>query len=427
MPYQIAAIDVHKKMLAVVVADVEVEGDYHFERLKVGTSPAQLRALADWFVEREVEEVVMESTAQYWRPVWEALELHWRPKRRTREGASPISGTLHLAQAQSNRGAGGRKKDFPDAERLVKRLVAQELTLSFVPDTEQRLWRTVMRRKYQITRSRVQLHNRLESLLEEAHIKVSSVVSDLLGTSARRMLHALAEGETDPAALAALADQRLRATPDQLRDVFGACSDLHPVYRRLVKLTLEELRVIEDHLAQLDQQMADLLGQHHDAVHRLAEVPGLGVDSAQQIIAEVGAAAATFPSSKHLASWMGACPGSEESAGTNYSHRCPKGNRQMRRVLNQAANAAVKAKGTIFAIMYRRLVPRLGHAQAIGAIAHRLCRLIWKILHQGMRYEERGPAVSEEAKKARARKMIRELRSLGYSVELLPAESSSPA
>jgi transposase len=427
MPYWIAGIDVHKKMLAVVVADAEVDGDFHFERQKVGTTPSELRHLADWLVEHDVEQVVMESTAQYWRPVWEALELHWRPKRRTREGASPISGTLHLAQAQSNRGVGGRKKDFPDAERLVKRLVAQELTLSFVPDVEQRLWRTVMRRKYQITRSRVQLHNRLESLLEEAHIKVSSVVSDLLGTSARRMLHALAEGETDPAALAALADQRLRATPDQLRDVFGACTDLHPVYRRLVRLTLEELRVIEDHLAQLDQQMADLLGQHHDAVHRLAEVPGLGVDSAQQIIAEVGAAAATFPSSKHLASWMGACPGSEESAGTNYSHRCPKGNRQMRRVLNQAANAAVKAKGTIFAIVYRRIVSRLGHAQAIGAIAHRLCRLIWKILHQGMRYEERGPAVSEEAKKARARKMIRELRSLGYSVERLPAESSRPA
>jgi len=184
MPYRIAGIDVHKKMLAVVVADVEVEGDYHFERLKVGTSPAQLRALAGWLVEREVDEVVMESTAQYWRPVWEALELHWRPKRRTREGASPICGTLHLAQAQSNRGAGGRKKDFPDAERLVKRLVAQELTLSFVPDAEQRLWRTVMRRKYQITRNRVQLHSRLESLLEEAHIKLSSLVSDLLGTSA---------------------------------------------------------------------------------------------------------------------------------------------------------------------------------------------------------------------------------------------------
>jgi transposase len=212
-----------------------------------------------------------------------------------------------------------------------------------------------------------------------------------------------------------------------LRNAFGACADLHPVYRRLVKLTLEELRVIEDHLAQLDQQMAGLLGHHHDAVHRLAEVPGLGVDSAQQIIAEVGDSAATFPSPKHLASSMGACPGTEESAGKNYSHRCPKGHRQMRRVLNQVANAAVTANGTIFAIVYRRLVPRLGHGQAIGAITHRLCRLIWKILHQGVRYEERGPAVSDEAKKVRARKMIRELRSLGYRVELLPAPSGSPA
>jgi len=426
MPYQIAGIDVHKKMLAVVVANVEVEGEYQFERRKVGTSPADLRALADWLVEREVEEVVMESTAQYWRPVWEALEQYWRPMRRKRDGASQMSGTLHLAQAQSNRGAGGRKKDFPDAERLVKRLVAQELTLSFVPDTEQRLWRTVMRRKYQITRNRVQLQNRLESLLEEAHIKLSSLVSDLLGTSARRMLQALADGETDPARLATLADQRLRATAPQLRDAFSACTTLNPVYRRLLKLALEELRLIEDHLGQLDQQMAQLLAHHQEAVQRLAEVPGLGVDSAQQIIAEVGATAATFPSPKHLASWMGACPGTEESAGVNYSHRCPKGNRQMRRVLNQAANAAVKAKGTIFAIVYRRLVPRLGHAQAIGAIAHRLCRLIWKILHQRIRYEERGPAVSNEAKQARARKMIRELRSLGYRVERL-AQSGSPA
>ncbi len=420
MPYQIAGIDVHKKMLAVVVADVHVDGEYQFTHRKVGTSPSELRALADWLLECDVEEVVMESTAQYWRPVWETLERYWKPQRRSREGASPMSGTLHLAQAQSNRGAGGRKKDFPDAERLVKRLVAQELTLSFVPDAEQRLWRTVMRRKYQITCNRVQLHNRLESLLEEAHIKISSLVSDLLGTSARRMLQALADGETNPATLAALADQRLRATAHQLSDAFSACTTLNPVYRWLLKLALEELRLIEDHLGQLDQQMADLLAEHHDAVQRLAEVPGLGADSAQQIIAEVGATAATFPSPKHLASWMGACPGNEESAGVNYSHRCPKGNRQMRRVLNQAANAAVKAKGTIFAVVYRRLVPRLGHAQAIGAIAHRLCRLIWKILHQGIRYEERGPAVTKEARQARARKMIRELRILGYRVELVP-------
>ena len=239
MPYQIAGIDVHKRMLAVVVADVAVEGEYQFARRMVGTSPDQLRELAAWLVAQEVEEVVMESTAQYWRPVWEALERDWQPRRRQREGAGPMSGMLHLAQAQSNQGPRGRKKDFPDAERLVKRLVAHELTLSFVPDVEQRLWRTVMRRKYQVTRNRVQLQNRLECLLEEAHIKVSSLVSDLLGASARRMLQALADGETNPATLAALASRRLRATSDQLCDALGACTDLHPVYRRLLKLVLE--------------------------------------------------------------------------------------------------------------------------------------------------------------------------------------------
>jgi hypothetical protein len=128
MPYRIAGIDVHKQMLAVVVADVEIDGDFHFDRQKVGTTPADLRGLADWLVVQDVEEVVMESTAQYWRPGWEALEQHWRPRRRARDGAPRLAGTLHLAQAQSNRGPGGRKRDFPDAERLVKRLVAQELT-----------------------------------------------------------------------------------------------------------------------------------------------------------------------------------------------------------------------------------------------------------------------------------------------------------
>lgn len=186
MPYRIAGIDVHKRMLAAVVVDVAAEGAYQFQRRMVGTSPDQLRALAAWMVECEVDEIVMESTGQYWRPVWDTLERHWQPTRRTREHAGPLSGRVHLAQAQSNHGPRGRKRDFPDAERLVKRLVAQELTLSFVPEAEQRLWRTVTRRKYQLTCNRVQLQNRLECLLEEAHLKLSSLVSDLVGASARR-------------------------------------------------------------------------------------------------------------------------------------------------------------------------------------------------------------------------------------------------
>jgi len=427
MSYRIAGIDVHKKMLAVVVSDVEVDDDYQFERRMFGSYPEQLRSLAAWLLEQGVEEVVMESTAQYWKPVWEALERYWKPMCQKREGAGPMSGTMHLAQAQSNRGRRGRKKDFLDAERLVKRLVARELNLSFVPDAEQRLWRTVTRRKYQLTRNRVRLQNRVESLLEEAHIKLSSFVSDLLGLSARRMLKALADGETNPAALAALADRKLRATQAQLCDVLGACTELNPVYRRLLKMMLEELRLIDEQIGQLDQEMADLLSRHQDAVRRLAEVPGLGVDSAQQIIAEVGATAATFPSAKQLSSWVGACPGDEESAGVNYSHRSPNGNRNMRRILNQSANAAVKAKGTIFEIVYRRMVPRLGHKQTIGVVAHRQCLLIWKVLHQGVRYEERGPAVSKKSKQARTARMIRQLRNLGYRVELANSQQTKPA
>jgi transposase len=427
MSYRIAGVDVHKKMLAVAVANVEVDGEWQFERRQFGTSPSQLRALAEWFAERDVEEVVMESTAQYWRPVWGTLEREWQPTRRARADAGPKSGALHLAQAQSNTGPRGRKKDFPDAERLVKRLVAHELILSFVPDVTQRLWRTLTRRKYQLTCNRVQLQNRLECLLEEMHIKVSSLVTDLLGPSARRMLRAVANGETDPATVAALGSRRLHASADQFRDALGPCTDLHPVYRRLLAMMLDELEVIETHIRQLDEELGALLRVHQDAVERLAAVPGLGVDSAQQIMAEVGPTAATFATPKRLASWVGACPGHDESAGVNHSRRSPNGNRQMRRLLNQAANAAVKTKGSIFEFAYRRLVVRLGHAQAIAAIAHRLCRLIWKILHQGIVYEERGPAVTKARAQRRAAKMIRELRSLGYRVERGLAPANSPA
>ena len=425
--YRIAGIDVHKRMLAVVISDVEVVGEYEFEARRWSTSPAQLQSLAGWLVEQQVQEVVMESTAQYWRPVWEALERYWKPICQQREGARPMSGSLHLAQAQSNRGPRGRKNDFADGERLVKRLVAGELTLSFVPDAEQRLWRTVTHARGQLSRNRVQLQNRLEALLEQAQLKLSSLVSDLLGVSARRMLEAIADGESDPAALARLANPSLRATSEQLCDALSACQELHPLYRELVRMALKELQLIEQQMGQLDQKMATLLSPHQDQVERLAEVPGLGVESAHQIIAEVGAAAASFPSAGNLSSWVGACPGQEETAGVNYSRRSPKGNRPMRRLLNQAAYAAAKYKGSLFEILYRRYVSRLGHKQTLAVIAHRLCRLIWKILHQGVRYEERGPAVQEKTKRIRTARMIRELRRLGYRIELANAQSAAPA
>lgn len=427
MGYRIAAVDVHKKMLAIVVADVEVEGEYRFERRKFGASPDQLHLLAQWLVQQEVEEVVMESTAQYWKPVWGALERYWKPAREQRQGAGKMSGTLHLCQAKSNRGPRGRKNDFVDGERMIKRLVAQELVLSFVPDPEQRLWRSVTRRKCQLTRDKVRFKNQLESLLEQAHIKLSSFVSDLLGLSARRMLKALAEGESDPTVLAALADHRLRATPEQLRDALGACTQLHAVFRRLLKMALEELQLMEAQIEQLDREAADLLKPYQEASERVAEVPGFGVDSALQMIAEVGPQAAAFESAKQLASWVGVIPGDEQSAGESHSTRSPKGNKNMRRLLNQAAQSAVKVKGSIFDVTFRKLLPRLGYKQAIWAIAHRLCRLLWLILHQGVHYQERGPAVTAKSLRARTARMIKELKKLGYRIEGGPFLAGSPA
>ena len=399
--YRIAGIDVHKRMLAVVVADAAAEGEWQFERRKFGTTDSGLQELSEWLKEQQVVEAVMESTAQYWKPVWHQLE-----------GGCE----LFLAQAHSNRAPRGRKWDYRDSERLVRRHVAGELILSFVPDAEQRMWRTITRTKHQLTRDRVRLQNQLESLLEEAHLKLGTRVSDLLGVSSRRMLQAIAEGATDPAAVAGLALPEPRATPQQLADALAAVPHMSGLHRQILKLFLERLQLIESQIATLRDSIAGALEEHQSAVRRLAAVPGFGVDSAQQVIAEVGPEAATFPSAGELASWVGVCPGQNESAEVSTSSRSPKGNRTMRRVLDQVAQAAVKTKGSIFESLYRRWLPRLGHQKAIWAIAHRLCRLTWKILHQKIEYIEYGQLRSLKAVQRRTSKLIRELRSLGYQV-----------
>lgn len=405
--YRVAGIDVHKSMLAVVVTELEEQGELRFQRRKFGTVDSQLKMLSEWLREAGVQEVVMESTAQYWKPVWRRLEGQCQ---------------LYLAQAQSNRAPRGRKRDFEDAERLVRRHIAGELILSFVPDAEQRLWRTITRTKHQLTRDRVRLQNQLESFLEDARVKLGTCVSDLLGVSSQRMLRAMAAGQADPQQLATLADVHLRATPEELADALQAAATLTPLHRHILRLFLERLELIDSQLLILHQQIAQALRQHQQAVIRLAAVPGLGPDSAQQIIAEIGPAAASFPSPEQLASWVGVCPGREESAEVSKSNRSPKGNRMMRRLLSQAANAAQKSKGSIFQLHYRRLVVRMGHNKAIWAIAHRLCKLVWIILHRGAQYIEFGVERNLQALKRRTTKQLRELRALGYQI-IPPAHS----
>lgn len=278
--------------------------------------------------------------------------------------------------------------------------------------------------KLQLTRDRVRLQNQIECLLEEMRIKLSIVVSNLLGASGLRILHALASGETDAKKLAQLGGERLQCTEEQLVDALTG--RVQPVHGAMLGLQLERLQLIDEQMTRLNSMIAAAMKSHQDAVIRLAEVPGLGVDSAQQIIAEVGAQASTFASAAELTSWVGTCPGKDESAEQNHSSRSAKGNKYLRRVLNQAAHAAVVKKGSHFQAVFRRLLPRLGYQSAIWAVAHRLCRLVWKILHEGVRFIEQGIEVGPREKKKRAQILARALRKLGYEVTITPVNQLAP-
>jgi transposase len=400
MSYKVAGIDVHKKVVMVVVIDRH-NPDAKPERRRFLTMPGDLQQLSLWLRDRGVAEVVMESTAQYWRSVWMELEPDMR---------------LHLAQAYSNRAPRGRKHDFKDAERLVRRLIAKELILSFVPGEEQRLWRNLSRMRLQLVRDRVRLHGQIECLLEEMRIKLSVVVADLFGASGLRILHALAQGETDAESLAKLGDERLRCPREHLIEALTGRS--HPTHRQMLALQLERLRLLEEQLNSLNSLLAQAMNSHQQTVLRLAQVPGLGIDSAQQVIAEVGVTAGTFPSAAEFTSWVGTCPGKEESAEQNRSSRSAKGNKYMRRLLNQAAHAAARSKGTHFQAVFRRLLPRLGYQSAVWAIAHRLCRVVWKILHEGVDYIEQGVGAEPQALMHRAKYLARQLRKFGYDLRI---------
>jgi transposase len=417
MSYKVAGIDIHKKVLMVVVATSAEEvrdpvGEaLEFECRRFGTGSQERQHLIAWLRERQVWEVVMESTAQYWKPVWLDLEPH--------------VAKLHLAQAHSNRAPKGRKHDFGDAKRLARRLLAGELILSFVPGSEQRAWRMMTRSKQQLVRDRVRLQNQVEALLEEARIKLSSVISDLFGLSGRRILEALAEGKTDPTRLAELGDKRLQCTTEELADALDGRVD--SLQAQILKLHLERLKLLDKQIEEFDQMAATALKKHESAVIRLAQAPGFGVNSAHQIIAEAGVDAESFPSAAQFTSWAGVCPGREESAEQNHSSRSPKGNRFVRRILTQAAQAAVKKKGSHFQSVFRRLLPKLGYAGAIWAIARRLGCLAWKILHDGISYIEQGQETDPRSKKYRAEKLAKALRSLGYAVALTPLTPESAA
>ena len=398
MAHIVAGIDVHKKLLVVVIADA-TKPEVPLQSRRFGTGAAELHHLTEWLGSYGVVEAVMESTAQYWKPVWMELEPHLR---------------LHLAQAQSNKAPKGRKSDLADAKRLVRRFVAGELMLSFIPEPEQRSWRMVTRGRLQLIRERVQLHNQIESLLEEGRIKLSSVITDILGASGRRILRALAEGVTSAEKLAMLGDRHLKCGMPALVDALTGSMD--PIHCRLLKQHLDRIELIDQQIVELNQLAAEKMKSFQDAVTRLVEIPGIGAEAAQEILAEIGPQATAFPSAQQLASWIGVCPGSNESAGENHSGRCAKGNRFVRRLLCQAAQSAARTNGSHLQSIFKKFVVRLGYVKAIWAVAHRICKIIWNILHKGARFIEFSEARNPKAVHRAITHHLKALRRLGYQI-----------
>jgi transposase len=398
----VAGIDVHKKMLAVVVRWQRGEQVQYYQR-KFGANRADIQHLGAWLQAHGVREVVMESTAQYWRPVWNGLERHFR---------------LHLTHPLKTQAPRGRKFDFRDARRLADRWDSGDLEESFIPDCEQRAWRQLTRARVQLKKKLSVVHSHVEGLLEHGGIKLSAVVSDLFGVSGWAMLEHIAQGVTDVEVLAGQAHGALRKKLTELKEALAG--QLEPVYRLMLRQHMDQVRLFRRQVEEINQALAEAMQQHLVALHRLTKIPGVDLYAAQELLSEIGPKAAAFASAEHFASWVGVCPGSQQSAGVNYSHRSAKGNRYLRRLLCQIAWAAIHTKDTFFASLFARLKPKVQGQGAAWAVAHRIAKIVWLVLHQQVEYQEKGSAPPNERTLVRKfKRMLKEFGALGLDVRAL--------
>ena len=398
----IAGMDVPKKMLAVVIRQPAGEGTTYIPR-KFGTTQSEIGHLAAWLQEYRVSEVVMESTAPYWRPVWYGWEAHF---------------PLPLTHPLKTRAPRGRKRDFRDAQRLADRWYSGDREESFIPGAEQRSWRWLTRTRVQLKRKMGVIRNQVEGLLEQGGIKLSAVASDLFGVSGWAMLEKIADGKTNLEELLGEARGVWRKKRAQLKEALTG--EWEPVYRILLQQQRAQVRLLWQQVEEINQTLAERMQPHLPILLRLTKMAGLDGYAAQELLAEIGPAAAAFPSAEQFVSWIGVCPGSQESAGVNYSHRSPKGNRYLRRLLTQIAWAAIHTKDTFFAGLFYRLKPRVEGKGAAWAVALRIAKIIWLILHNGVEYVEKGVArLNPRTLMRKFRRLMQEFGRTGMDIKSL--------
>lgn len=399
-----SGLDIHKKFVVACVLTTSAEGQVQKESRTFSTMTQDLLALLDWLQAAGCTHIAMESTGSYWRPVYNLLEGQF---------------TLLVGNAYHMKTVPGRKTEVKDAEWIADLLRHGLIRGSFIPAPAQRQLRDLTRYRTHLVEERARLTNRLQTVLEDANVKLASVVTDIRGVSARAILAALRAGETDPVVLAELARGRMRSKREVLAQ--AVVGRFTPHHAFLITEHLSQLDYLEEAVERVSAEIAQRLADEQAALELLDTIPGVGQRAAEIIVAEIGTDMARFPSAKHLASWAGLCPGNKESGGKRLSGKTRKGNPWLRQVLIEVAHAASKTKDTYLSAQYRRLATRRGKQRALVALGHSILVMVYHILSRRRPYRELGPLYFDMLDRQRVQqRLVQRLERLGYTVNLQP-------
>lgn len=404
-----AGLDVHKKTVVACVMVTGPSGQVQKQVRTFATMTQSLLGLADWLTSQQVTHVAMESTGVYWRPVFNILEAAFE---------------VVLVNAQHIKAVPGRKTDVKDSEWLADLLRHGLLRASFIPPQPIRDLRDLVRYRTSLIQERTREINRVQKVLETANIKLSSVVSKVMGASGRAMLQAMLTGEHSPEVLAELAKGTLHKKIPQLRQALQGRVDAH--HQILLTHLLAHISFLDQTIFELFFQIQRALSPYEEAVALLVSIPGVAAETAASILGEIGVDMSCFKSAAHLASWAGLCPGNRQSAGKRLGGRTPKGNQRLKAALCEAVWVISHMKDNYLSAHYHRLARRLGKQKAIIAVAHSLLVIIYHMLRDQQPYRDLGATFFEEREKERVVKSaLRRLQGLGYTVTLRTQEVSA--
>jgi transposase len=398
-----AGLDVHKKTVvaAVRVPDRKKSNGRAITRT-FNTMTTDLLALSDWLLTYEVTHVAMESTGEYWKPVYNILEESFE---------------LLLVNPQHIKAVPGRKTDVNDAEWIAELLQYGLLRASFVPPKGQRALRELTRARTTFVRERATLVNRVQKVLESANLKLGDVARDVLGVSGRAMLNALLDGHASPEQMANLARGRLRDKHDQL--VKALDGRIQPHHRFILTELLCQIDHLDETMERFNVQVLDYCVPFEQAVALWDTIPGIARTAAEIIVSEIGMDMSRFPTAEALSAWAGVAPGNHESAGRQRSSKTRQGNSALTTILVQAAHGAVHTKNTYLAAQYHRIAARRGRKRAIMAVAHSILVIGYHLVQRNEPYRELGADYFDRRSPEKtAHRLVRRLERLGYQVAL---------